>query len=190
MAFRWYDALDEICVGIKDPDHELWEEAKPHFLRALALPLKGEDYTLEDVFGLHKAQAITWSSDTYSIASLKVEKVLSIYWNMQATTYKSVQLMSVEEAGKTNSTLATTKPGADELFVWKIGGSLYARTATGADLGAGSLMEYLEYPDDTSWDDNATTGTDLTTIFTIPYMKQAILLAIQSLTAEDNDFKG
>jgi len=190
MAFYWYNALDEVCVGVKDPDFELWEEAKVHFIRALALPLKGEDYTLDDVFGLHKGQAITWSSDVYGMSALKVEKALSIYWDMQATTYKKIHFITVEEAGKTNSTLATTKPGADEIFVWRLGNSLHARTNTGADLGAGSYLEYLEYPDDTSWDDANTTGTNLLLTFTLPYIKQAILLAIQSLTAEDNDFKG
>lgn len=86
----------------------------------------------------------------------------------------------------TNSVLA---PAVTDFYVYKIGGTMYIY-GNNQD-GTQASLEYVEYPDDSSWDYSTTPGlggTELTTLFTIPFLKAAINLAKQTLIGEDLDY--
>lgn len=186
----WYEALDEICVGVNDPDLKLFENAKVHFLTALAGFIKSGEYTLEEIFGLHKTAVLTFSSGEEDISALKVEIIRNLYADPTGASKKNVVFMPTDKALKINTSGALL-PGINDIYIYKIGGILYSITIDDVD-PTGTKMEYIEYPDDSGWNDSSAsgTGTDLETVFSLPYIKRAIIVAMQGLTIEDQDFKG
>lgn len=196
---RYDEVITDIARQAGDPTGDrLSERSKDHFDRAVSELILAGEYTESDLpgfFKLNKAIDFGDTGNVEDISALNVLRIDDVFLNpglagtsdLYGQSVMLVSTRSVKNLAR-NTNLA---PADTEFFVWRVGDTLHPVVSSGnaatIPLPAGDelYMTYVEYPDSSAWDDTQGTGTELTGLFSDPFIHRAVGRAASTLLEED-----
>ncbi len=157
----YLEVLTDICSRVADPELDTYKDrAKDHFLRAIALLINEEKFTVNDIQGFIKYKTdvdFSDAGDTEDLNGLGIFKILNYF--LPPGTDKKV-IITIKDPSELNkmSSIETLQPTDNDLFIYQVGSNLYGLVGSGTPvftLGVDILiMEYIEDIDDSGWVDS------------------------------------
>ena len=127
----YLEVLKDIGAQVADPELDTYKErAKDHFLRAIAKQIIEGKYTENDISGFMKTKDnLNFPSGVEDINTLKVFEILDFFMSPGIDIKVTIVFKETSEINKM-SAIETLQPTANEVFIHRTGGSLYALTGS------------------------------------------------------------
>lgn len=127
----YLEILTDIASRVGDPDLDTYKErAKDHFLRAIAKQINEGNYTENDIAGFVKLKDnLNFPSGIEDINTLKVFKILDFFMSPGIDIKVIIIFKETPEINRM-SAIETLQPTANEVFIHRVGGLLYAFTGS------------------------------------------------------------
>lgn len=186
---KYIRVLQEIGAIAGDPTLlKLKDKAKIAFINAISTLIKEDKYTADDIPGFIKYKAdvdFSDAGDTEDLNGLGIFKILNYF--LTPGTDKKV-IITVKETSELNkmSSIETLQPTDNDLFIYRVGNSLYGLVGSGTPvfaLGSDTLvMEYIEDISDDGWLDSTDLQAAASFQLTTAFMRTAIEMAGNTLS--------
>jgi len=188
----YLEILTDICSRVADPLLDTYKErAKEHFLRAIAMRIEKKEFAEGDIPGFIKLKTnvdFGDAGDTEDMNALKVYKIIDFF--MPPGTDKDV-IIDFQETVQLNriSALETLQPTKYDLFIYRVGNTLYAYTGATPNFTIGAdnvYMKYIQDIDDSSWSDSTDLQAASNFQLSYTFMRSCMDIAAKTLLEEVN----
>ncbi|MDD5062966.1 MAG: hypothetical protein PHC43_00900 [Candidatus Marinimicrobia bacterium] len=183
-------AITNICSQVGDPNLDTYKaRAQAHFIRAIHTLINQDNFNQEDIPYYFKLKTdLSFASNPYDSKALKILRIINIFPPAGTAKDLIITIKTIEDLSKIAGS-ADLQPSDSDLFIYKIGTSLYALYNTSSSNFTPAsdtlYMVYIEDIDNSAWID-ATDFQDTSGnyLFSFRFVNRAIDLAVQTLLAE------
>lgn len=182
--------ITEICSQLGDPDKDTYEDrAKLHFGRAVSYFIDAGEYGDNDLPAYRKLETGVQFTNTplaYDLSSLgTIARVENIFIDPSDDTLYgiTVQMVDSEQVARISAE-SILRPTASDIWIYKVGTTLYLVQAPVSDFDASTDTLFLIYildPQIDTWVDN----TVVTDKLSMKFINKCIERAVVTLIDED-----